>query len=213
MAYNYLWYYLNSALNKKYMPLNFLKALKNMYLKSPFLKIFVFFFFILLIIIPLLVFGDGAPDDGYRLYANELGRKISYHSSLSNPEAIGTICLNNESSKSYFVPTRTLNEMNRFFAKSSTLNVDASPNCCGDFICDVSENPNDCPGDCGSAYVCPSSISISDSDMGSVDYPVVQIGRQCWLAKNLNVGAKIDLSSAATDNGQIQPNPILLASW
>lgn len=174
MAYNYLWHYLGSALNKKYMPLNFLKALKNMYLKSPFFKIFVLFVFSFLIILPFIVFGEGRPDDGYQLFSNELGRKISYHSSLSNSAAIGTICLNNESSKSYFVPTRTLSEMNKFFAKSSTLNVDASPNCCGDLICDVSENPNDCPGDCGSAYVCPSSISISDSDMGSVDYPVVQ---------------------------------------
>lgn len=176
MAYKYLWYYLGSALNKNYMPLNFLKALKNMYLKSPFFKIFVFFFFILLIITPLLVFGGliNGPDDGYQLFANEVKKQISYHSSLSNSAAIGTICLNNASSKSYFVPTRTLSEMNKFFAKSSTLNVDASPNCSGDFICDVSENPNDCPGDCGSAYVCPSSISISDSDMGSVDYPVVQ---------------------------------------
>ena len=81
MAYNYLWYYLNSALNKKYMLLNFLKALKNMYLKSPYFKILVLFIFASLIVLPLLVFGEGFVDEGYKLPAYQQKRLISFHSS------------------------------------------------------------------------------------------------------------------------------------
>ncbi len=181
-----------------------LKALKNMYLKSPYFKILVLFIFASLIVLPLLVFGEGFVDEGYKLPAYQQKRLISFHSSSINAAAISAMCLTNGSDKSYFVPTKTLGEMNRFFAKSSTLNVDATPNCCGDFICDVSESSNDCPGDCGTAYECPASISVSDAYAGTLEYPTVQIGRECWLAKNLNAGTRIDLATTASDNGVTQ---------
>jgi len=35
-------------------------------------------------------------------------------------------------------------------------------------------------------------------------YPTIQIGAQCWLAKNLDVGTRIDGSNDQSDNGTIE---------
>ena len=53
------------------------------------------------------------------------------------------------------------------------------------------------PGDmnCGTSMV--------DERDGQV-YPIVQIGIQCWLAKNMNIGDRIDGSENQTDNGTIE---------
>lgn len=51
------------------------------------------------------------------------------------------------------------------------------------------------PGTCGQP--------ITDSRDNQV-YPTVQIGNQCWMAKNLNIGTRIDGINTSTNNGTIE---------
>jgi uncharacterized protein (TIGR02145 family) len=41
-------------------------------------------------------------------------------------------------------------------------------------------------------------------DRDGIVYSTVQIGEQCWMAENLNIGTRIDGSSSQTDNGTIE---------
>jgi uncharacterized protein (TIGR02145 family) len=50
-------------------------------------------------------------------------------------------------------------------------------------------------------FQCPSSFS--DSRDGKV-YTTVQIGTQCWMKQNLNIGTRIDGTSSQTNNGIIE---------
>jgi uncharacterized protein (TIGR02145 family) len=51
----------------------------------------------------------------------------------------------------------------------------------------------------GACFVCEGSINYAGQDYG-----VVEIGSQCWLGENLNVGTRIDGSSEQTDNATIE---------
>jgi len=55
------------------------------------------------------------------------------------------------------------------------------------------------PGGIVDASCCSGSISYSGQT-----YNVVEIGSQCWLKENLNVGTRIDGTSAQTDNGILE---------
>lgn len=114
---------------------------------------------------------------------------------------IGT-CIENNTNKDYFVPTRTKKEWDSF------VSVVANPlnplglklvGCDGDKECRMSagENcaiaPNDC-GSCGSS--CSGTISY-----GGESYGLVQIGGQCWLNRNLNIGSRVNFSTYQTNNG------------
>ena len=49
---------------------------------------------------------------------------------------------------------------------------------------------------------CPGTPTVTDAD-GNV-YNTVQIGEQCWMKENLNVGIRIDGSQEMTDNSTIE---------
>ncbi|MGI6373908.1 MAG: hypothetical protein ACOX0C_01050 [Patescibacteria group bacterium] len=101
---------------------------------------------------------------------------------------IGT-CIVNSTNVDYFVPTRTKGEWNSFVSainKKSVTGLSLSDFCPGNGQCNtvVGENCANSLGDCGSCgSPCPSSISY-----GGESYGVVQIGSQCWLDRDLNVG-------------------------
>jgi uncharacterized protein (TIGR02145 family) len=66
-----------------------------------------------------------------------------------------------------------------------------------------------CAGDVNASYILPSNVSlgcgdtITDSRDGQ-KYPTVQIGGQCWLQKNLNIGTMIDSLPIPTNNDTIE---------
>lgn len=57
----------------------------------------------------------------------------------------------------------------------------------------------DYPTDTITVFTCPDSIEYSGQW-----YKAVQIGEQCWMAENLNVGTRIDGSQDQTDNSMIE---------
>jgi uncharacterized protein (TIGR02145 family) len=117
---------------------------------------------------------------------------------------IGT-CIVNSTNVDYFVPTRTKGEWNSFVSainKKSVTGLSLSDFCPGNGQCNtvVGENCANSLGDCGSCgSPCPSSISY-----GGESYGVVQIGSQCWLDRDLNVGTEISKNSNPTNNGVIE---------
>lgn len=56
---------------------------------------------------------------------------------------------------------------------------------------------------------------LSEVSYGGESYSTVQIGNQCWLKSNLNIGIKIDSNIAPSDNGIIEKysNPITDTLW
>ncbi len=54
---------------------------------------------------------------------------------------------------------------------------------------------------CGQAIPCP---GIPTVEYGGQTYNTVQIGTQCWLKENLNIGTKINGSQNQADNGTIE---------
>ncbi|HRY31481.1 MAG TPA: FISUMP domain-containing protein [Bacteroidales bacterium] len=59
-----------------------------------------------------------------------------------------------------------------------------------------------CYGDPDGSFVpasCPGFL-----EYGGQTYPCIQIGTQCWMKENLNVGVMIDSTSEQTDNGLIE---------
>ena len=90
------------------------------------------------------------------------------------------------------------------------------PAVCGDGIMDGAEacdDGNTTPSDGCSAtctietgFICsgiPSGCVPGISYEG-VDYPLVTIGTQTWLQKNLNVGTRIDSTDSQTDNSTVE---------
>jgi uncharacterized protein (TIGR02145 family) len=51
----------------------------------------------------------------------------------------------------------------------------------------------------GGGGSCPASVAYEGGP-----YPTVQIGGQCWLAKNLNVGTMVTTTATQTDNGTLE---------
>jgi hypothetical protein len=158
--------------------MRFFTLLKDMYLKSPWVKILFLGIFIFIIIIPFLVFGEN-EGTGYRSFANGF-RLITYHY-VPNSESTRMIWLKNNtgtigSSNDYFIPTNTKGEMDYLFNAMSRLNLailsldldghcDATEDChtspedcgicavpsgsyCGNFICENDETSFNCPEDC-----------------------------------------------------------------
>jgi uncharacterized protein (TIGR02145 family) len=54
---------------------------------------------------------------------------------------------------------------------------------------------------------CPGAPTVTDAD-GNV-YPTVQIGDQCWMAKNLNVGRYVPSTISLSDHSNLQNNGII----
>jgi uncharacterized protein (TIGR02145 family)/prepilin-type N-terminal cleavage/methylation domain-containing protein len=67
--------------------------------------------------------------------------------------------------------------------------------------CGVCNNGLTCASNTCS-FICGSSSIIDSRDMQV--YPTVQIGTQCWLAKNMNVGTMIAGAASASNNGIIE---------
>lgn len=93
---------------------------------------------------PNIVFGEGTTATGYRVNKNTTGN-------VTNARGQACKVLNN-STRDYFIPTKTRQEWDAFSITGRPANVTAG--CCGDTICHVSlsETCSSCPGDCG---VCP----------------------------------------------------------
>ena len=56
-----------------------------------------------------------------------------------------------------------------------------------------------CGGGNGGGFTCGDSVSY-----GGESYPTIQIGTQCWFAKNLNVGTMITGVTSQTDNSTLE---------
>lgn len=52
--------------------------------------------------------------------------------------------------------------------------------------------------------LCPAKVKDADFDTNGIEYPIVLINGQCWMAKNLNRGSRIAGSSNATNNGSVE---------
>lgn len=119
--------------------------------------LFFLLVFIVLIILPIIVVGIGNQLSGYRINRNTNQYQVKGLSAIRT--GIDTVCVSNsDTSRDFFIPTRSLNEWNKFQSnKPSVLTVHSS--CCGDLACNGSENCTSCPGDCGA---CPNCYFNSD---------------------------------------------------
>jgi len=168
----------------------FLDIFKNMNLKNWRFKIFTLLPFSFLIVVPFLVFGAGRIDEGWRVNGG-LTEKVTYYNSSAN-SATSSTCIVNSSLNDYFVPTKTYNEWMALTTRMASRGM-APSTCpvaqsCGDLECDINENTDNCPADCGiQGITCPTSIDFVDEVSGlMVNYPTTQIGGQCWMQKNMN---------------------------
>lgn len=156
----------------------------------------------------------GNISDGYTIFKNGGSNDDPVFWNTSNDTSnisvtqIGT-CIENNTDKDYFVPTRTKKEWDSF------VSVVANPlnplglklvGCAGDKECRMSagENCANAETDCGGCGIpCSGTITYD-----GVIYGLVQINNQCWLNKNLDVGTRIDFpapeSGGQTNNGTIE---------
>lgn len=54
---------------------------------------------------------------------------------------------------------------------------------------------------------CPNSPTVTDAD-GNI-YPTIQIGEQCWMAKNLNVGRYVPSTASNVEHSDLSNNDII----
>lgn len=112
----------------------------------------------LLIFIPLIVFG--ISKDSWSLSGNGVTSILDV-SSLSR----GKMCIQNSSTNTYFVPTKTDAEFSSFLAAVGRLGVSLPGSCCGDGICNGSETCATCGGvggDCGACAVTCTAFYYTD---------------------------------------------------
>lgn len=184
-----------------------------MNLLSKHYKILALVGLLFLIIIPVLVFASVITNTKYRLSpynasANTVFKPISSNNSSYQT---GGICFYNNSSADYFIPNKTYNEWGSFY----NLTIDANPStvygvtpktdCCLDGVCSGPETSDNCALDCGSVGTpCPTSVDFIDSYTGLMtNIPVIRIGTQCWLQKNIgynDLGGRQILGSVTPTN-------------
>jgi uncharacterized protein (TIGR02145 family) len=58
-----------------------------------------------------------------------------------------------------------------------------------------------------SSHPCPGAPTVTDAD-GNV-YPTVQIGNQCWMARNLNVGRFVSSTETSENHSDVSNNGII----
>jgi uncharacterized protein (TIGR02145 family) len=54
---------------------------------------------------------------------------------------------------------------------------------------------------------CPNTPTVTDAD-GNI-YPTIQLGEQCWMAKNLNVGRYVPSTATSTEHSDLLNNNII----
>ena len=153
-----------------------------MNLKNWRFKIFALLFLAFIIFQSSTAFGlVNTLNTGWRANINDT-KKVVHYIDSSNNATTSTCIINSNSSNDYFIPTNTYNEWVALTTKMASRGM-ALSTCCGDGICDANENGSNCSSDCAS-FACGDTFTDSRDNK---EYPTVQIGTQCWMAKNMNL--------------------------
>ena len=168
-------------------------------------------FLSLVILIPILVFALGefnTAATGWRQRGGGLdnARPIFWNTTNNlsvSASPIGS-CVHNSSNQDYFVPTKTLNEWDAFKTKiqsAPSLGLSLS-HCEGDMQCLSSDTCSTYPINCGACVFSCGQDLVDSRD--SQHYPTVSINGQCWMAKDLNIGTRQDISVAQSNNSVVE---------
>ena len=103
-------------------------------------------FLVIILLIPILVFAINNRLEGYKIRSSLVSEDISY-TNPSGAAATPMVVIQNDSSKDYFVPTKTWNEWSAFYSKQAPLAVTVK-DYCGGGVCESPETCADCPQDC-----------------------------------------------------------------
>jgi hypothetical protein len=121
--------------------------------------ILTFLILVFLIVAPVLVFGLNTVDTGYTSFQSQTKK-------IEDLAAIGAAnkCVVNNSTKDYFVPTKTIGEWNAFLG-NLPVNVSTRSMCgpvsdlsCVDGVCSGSETYANCWEDCECDVACLSFV-------------------------------------------------------
>ena len=144
---------------------------------------------------------------GNAAYGQSLTGVYTYSDADNDPEGISTyqwyrsddangtneVLITNRIAKTYEIQSADMNKFIRF----SVIPVASSGIYQG---VEVKSTQYSGPVSAGS-YTC--GTPVSDTRDGHV-YNTIQIGNQCWMKENLNIGVKIDGSSTQTNNGTVE---------
>lgn len=169
------------------------------------------FLFFLIVSIPLVILADFSLNEAYQILPGDVNKKIYQRQSDNTSLSSKAVCIDaSDSAHAYFVGNKTKTEIESFFTSyysdpSKFPGVTIKTGCCVDGICDEGsgENFSTCWDDCNAQAPTPCSGNFVDSRDGQ-SYPMVTIGEQCWMGKNINIGTRVNHGTSQTASTGIQ---------